>query len=145
MVKVRRPDPRRKTCPSNVIAQILLDVRNLCSGYRNYKPKTIIGVKIYQELKEHGKTHIFNVSNFPSDLWEQMKQTLDILSNVPAYLVYGEGVLESEQASYLSKYLPVYPENPELHFEKQLQAIIDEIVNETKNQKGGDSNGIQWE
>ena len=142
MVKVRRPDPRRKTCPSNVIAQILLDVRNLCSGYRNYKPKTIIGVKIYQELKEHGKTHIFNVSNFPSDLWEQMKQILNILSNVPAYLVYGEGVLESEQASYLSKYLPVYPENPELHLKEKIRKVLESKKN---SQKGGDSNGIQWE
>jgi len=151
IVKIRRPGPRRKTLASSIIAQILLDVRCLCSGYQNYKPKTITGIKIYHELKEHDKTYLFNVSNFPKNLWEQMKQILNIQSNVPAYLTYKEDVLEREQASYLSKYLPVYPENPELHFERQLQVIIDEIVNEFKNQNGGDmnengnGNGIQWE
>ena len=126
--------------PTNYIATILSDLRNLSSKYNNYRPKSTIGLEIYETLKKHKKEYIFNITNFDPNLWDQVKQAIKIRSSRPAYLVYNNRErLELEQYLFLNKYIPTYPENKELFLNDLLRLLV-------KKKKGElNENKFTWE
>lgn len=138
LIKVTNYDPHKQTMPKLDIATILTDVRCLCSNYENYTTKSIIGYNIYNQLKKHDKTYLFNVTNFDPDLWDQVRQAMKTRALHPAYLVYNHNErLESEQFVYLSKHIPMYPENQEQYMKNLISTLV--------KKKGDENEKFRWE
>jgi len=160
IIKFEKEPYNKQTLRALDLAQILLDLRTLCSGYHeqyDIKPKSNVAIEIYDTLKQHGKVYLFNVTNFDPNLYKQCRDILARRSQKPAHIVYDcLERLETEQAIYLKKYLPVYPENPNIFFQIQIQETVRQVLNRIKNKnkknnknnniRGGDKNAtIEWE
>jgi len=154
IIKLENEPYNKQTLRALDLAQILLDLRILCSGHHeqfDIKPKSDVAIEIYNTLKQHDKVYLFNVTNFDPNLLEQCKDILARRSQKPAYIVYDcLERLETEQTMYLKKYLPVYPENPNIFFQKYVENLVEQVlnkINKSKNKKNdGDKNeSIEWE
>jgi hypothetical protein len=144
LVKVDRPKPNKVYWPAQILATVLLDLRNLCSNIPNYKPKSNLSIKIYNHLKAKNKTHLFNVTNFDPNLLEQLRQAMRFRSSKLSYLTYNHlERLETEQYLVLKKFgIPTYPENEELAFEHYIANLITKKLNGEKN---GSVKKFEWE
>jgi len=144
LVKVEKPPWNKKTLPALELSIILLDLRNQCSGYSkqfNWKPRSDIAIEMYKQLEKDDKTHLFNVTNFDPNLLEQCRDAIRRRSMKLAYLTYDcLERLEIEQAMFLKKYLPIYPENSDVF----IHQILENYIN-IKIKRGEQNASFKWE